>query len=217
MKKGQASENLSEGRTRLPEEYLAGRNRYPETEPRYKQELSMTMKEQTYRDDTYDRDRTRTKDRDRERDRDKDKKRKGDKAQYRDKSQDKMNRDPSRDRLWQKEVDMGHNGYRHRSRDGDVDSEMDRRGRKEQVRDGERHWSGERSKGRELDASSPSKRWSEENEENSNRQKPFSSNDVFEDPSFRRYSKGQSSVYRGMHRGPWVSLCCIFFSGPLLG
>lgn len=186
--------HYSDLRTKYPEEYLTGRNRYPETEPRYNQDPPMSMKERGYRDDPSDRDRTRRKDQERERER----RRKGDKAQYRDKSQDKVNRDPSRDRLRHKEVDMGQNGYRHRSRDKDVDLEIDKHGRKERVRDGERHRS--RDKSRELDT----KRWSEESEENAdyaNRQRLFSNDEVFEEPGSRSHSKGQSPRHRGMLKG----------------
>ncbi|MCJ8738002.1 hypothetical protein PDJAM_G00030620 [Pangasius djambal] len=189
----------SEVRTKYPEEYLAGRNRYTEAEPRYNQELAMTMKEQGYRDDPSDRDRTRRKDRDRDQERERERRRKGDKAQYRDKSQDKLNRDPSRDRLGHKEVDKGQNGYRHRSRDRDVDLEIDKRGPKERVRDGERLCSRDRSRGRELDGPSSSKHYSEESEENADytRQRLYSSDEVFEEPRSRSHSKGQTPSYRG--------------------
>ncbi|XP_060797809.1 coiled-coil domain-containing protein 50 isoform X2 [Neoarius graeffei] len=188
--------HLSEVRTKYPEEYLARRNRYAEEEPRYSQEQEMTMKERVYRDDTSDRDRTRRKDRGEEKGR----RRKGEKAQYRDKSQDKLNTDPSRDRLRHKEVDMGQNGYRHRSRDGDLDLEIEKRGHKERIRDGERHWHRDRSRGRELDGPSSSKHCSEESEENadySNRQRLYSNDEVFEEPSSRSHSKGQIPRYKG--------------------
>lgn len=199
--------HLTEVRTKYPEEYLAGRNRHAEAEPCYNQELPMTAKERAYRDG-HDRDRTRRKDQDQERERER--RRKKDKAQYREKSQDKLNRDPSRDRLQHMEVDMGQNGYRHRSRDRDVDLEMDKRGHKERIRDGERHWSRDRSRGQELGGSSSRKHCSEESEENAdytNRQRFFSGDEVFEEPSSRSHSKGQSPGYRGMHKGPCVSVC----------
>lgn len=203
--------HLSEVRTKYPEEYLAGRNRSAEAEPRYNQEQEMTMKEQVYRDDPSDRDRTRRNSRDEERERER--RRKGDKAQYRDKSQDKLNMDPSRDRLRHKEVNMGQNGYRHRTRDRDLDLEIDKHGHKERIRDGERHWSRDRSRGRELDGPSSNKRCSEESEENaaySNRQSLFSSDEVFEEPSSRSHSKVQTTKHRGMQKGPCVPFCYAF-------
>lgn len=200
--------HLSEVRTKYPEECLAGRNKYTEAEPRYNQDLALTMKERAHRDDPSDRDRTRRKDRDQEKGRER--RRKGDKAQYRDKSQDKLNRDPSRDRLRHKEVDMGQNGHRHRSRDLDVDLEIDKRGRRERERDEERHWSRDRSKGQELDHPSSRTRCSEERVENadySNRQRLHSNDEVFEEPRSRSHHKGQTLGHRGMRKGPCVSLC----------
>lgn len=192
--------HLTEVRTKYPEEYLAGRNRYTEADQRYNQEPPMTSKERACRDDPSDRDRTRRKDRDQEKER----RRKADMAQYGEKTQEKLIWDPSRDRLRSKEVDMGQNGYRHRSRDGDLDLEIDKRGHKERVRDGERHRSRDRSRGREFDGPSSSKFWSEESDE------------VFEESSFRSLSKGQSPRYRGMHKGP-VFQSLLLLRSPFVG
>ncbi|KAK3533418.1 hypothetical protein QTP70_020787 [Hemibagrus guttatus] len=183
-----AEHHVSEVRTKYPEEYLPGRNRHAEAELRYQDERA-------YRDDPYDRDRTRRRDRDQERERDRDPRKKGDKAQYRDKSQEKLNKDPSRDRLRHKEADFGQNGYRHRSRDIDLDLETEKPGRKERVRDGERHRSQDRGRGRELDG-----RFLEESEEKadySNKQRLYSSDEVFEESSTRSLSKGHSPRFRG--------------------
>ncbi|XP_027008021.2 coiled-coil domain-containing protein 50 isoform X2 [Tachysurus fulvidraco] len=187
-----AEHHLSEVRTKYPEEYLAGRNRHAEAELRY-QDPAFTMKERAYRDDPYDRDRARRRDRDQERERDR--RKKGDKPQYRDKSQERANKDLGRDRLLNKEADFGQNGYRHKSRDRDLDLEIDKPGRKERVRDGERHRSRDGSRGRELAG-----RFSEETEENADyikRQGIYSSDEVFEEPSSRSLSKGHSPRYRG--------------------
>lgn len=192
---------FSEGRTKYPEEYPPARNRNAEADPRHNQDLA-------YRDDPSDRDRTRRKDRDQQREREK--RRKGDTEKYRDKSQDKVTRDPGRDRLRPKDVDMGQNGYRHRSRDRDLDLDLDKHGHKERARDGERNRSRDRNRSRELDGQFPSKRSSEETEDNAvctNRQRHYSSDDVFEEPSSRSLSKGQTPRYRGMHKGPCVSVC----------
>ncbi|XP_058257056.1 coiled-coil domain-containing protein 50 isoform X2 [Hemibagrus wyckioides] len=181
-----AEHHVSEVRTKYPEEYLAGRNRHAEAELRYQDERA-------YRDDLYNRDRTRRRDRDQERERDR--RKKGDKIQYSDKSQEKLNKDPGGDRLRQKEADFGQNGYRHRSRDRDLDLEIEKPGRKERIRDGDRHRSRDRSRGRELDG-----RFLEESEENadySNRQRLYSSDEVFEEPSTRSLSKGHSPRFRG--------------------
>ncbi|KAF4083503.1 hypothetical protein AMELA_G00142470 [Ameiurus melas] len=190
--------HLTEVRTKYPEECSAGRNKYTEAEPRYNQDLAMTMKERAHRDDPSDRDRTRRKDRDQEKGRER--RRKGEKGQYRDKSQDKLNRDPSRDRLRHKEVDMGQNGYRHRSRDLDVDLEIDKHGRRQRERDEERHWTRDRSRGQELDCPPSRTRCSEEREENadySNRQRLHSNDEVFEEPRSRSHHKGQTQGHRG--------------------
>ncbi|TTK63271.1 Coiled-coil domain-containing protein 50 [Bagarius yarrelli] len=189
-RKQEPEHHLSDVRPKYPEEYMPIQNRSAETEARY-QGLTSTMKERAYRDDPYARDRTRRKERDQDRDRER--KKKGDKTQYRDKSLDKLNRDSNKERLRQKEIDYGKNGYRYRSRD--------RKDNRERVRDGERPGSRDRSRGHEIEGPSSSKRCSEESEENadySNRQRLPSSDEVFEELSSRNHSKGHSSRYRGI-------------------
>ncbi|KAF7703614.1 coiled-coil domain-containing protein 50 isoform X1 [Silurus meridionalis] len=180
----------AEVRTKYPEEYMTGRNRYAEAEPRHNQHAATTAKERAHRDDPPDRDRTRRKEQDNERER----RGKGDKAQYREK-----NRDQSRDRLRHKDVDMGEHGYIHKSLDLDLD--IDQRGRKERVREEERLWNRDRdSRGREVDSPSSGKRCSEESEENAeytSRQRHHSNDEVFEEPNSRSNSKGQTPRCRG--------------------
>lgn len=192
-----AEHHISEVRTKYPEEYLAGRNRHAEAELRYQDERA-------YRDEPYDRDRTRRRDRDQERERDQ--RKKGDKAQYRDKSKEKLNKNPGRDRLRHKEADFGQNGYRQRSRDGDLELEIEKPGRKERIRDRDRHRSRDRSRGRELDDHFLEE--SKENADYNNRQRLYSSDDVFEEPSTRSLSKGHSPRFRGMHKAPHVLVWC---------